>query len=91
MAEAVDDQAGIKFSARHCFMLENITITVRQRVQTTGPDYEVSLKDEMWQELLAKGKICGEERWLVGENGNQQIVILHFDKEAKSVEDSSVA
>ncbi len=55
----------------------------------TGPDYEASLRDEMWQELLMKGKICGEERWLLGENGNQEVVILHFDKDVESGKESS--
>jgi hypothetical protein len=46
-----------------------------------GPGYEASLADDFWLQLLGKGKICGDERWLVGENSSQEVVILHFDEE----------
>lgn len=46
-----------------------------------GLGYEASLKDDMWHQLLAKGQIFGDERWLIGENTNGKIVVLHFDKE----------
>lgn len=49
----------------------------------TGPGYEISLRDDLWQQLLAKGKICGDERWLIGENMNQEIVVVHFDRERR--------
>lgn len=45
-----------------------------------GPDYEIFLKDDLWQQLLCKGQIQGDERWLIGENANQEVVILRFDK-----------
>ena len=51
----------------------------------TGPGYEISLRDDLWQQLLGKGKICGDERWLIGENINQEVVILHFDKKARCI------
>lgn len=35
--EAMDVEAGITFSARHCFMLKTKKINVKPRVQTTGP------------------------------------------------------
>ena len=47
---------------------------------TAGPGHETSLKDDLWAQLLGKGMICGDERWLIGENMNQEVVILHFDK-----------
>ena len=50
----------------------------------TGPGYEISLRDDLWQQLLVKGKICGDERWLIGENSQQEIVIVHFDRRRKS-------
>jgi hypothetical protein len=80
IAEARDDYAGVVFSARHCFMLETISINLKPKVHMTGPGYEISLRDDLWQQLLAKGKICGDERWLVGQNFNQDVVIVHFDK-----------
>lgn len=45
-----------------------------------GPGYEISLRDDLWSQLLGKGKICGDERFLIGENTNQEVVILHFDE-----------
>ena len=84
IAEAVDPTAGVVFSARHCFMLETISINLKPRVHMTGPGYEISLRDDLWQQLLVKGKICGDERWLIGENAKQEIVIVHFDKRRKN-------
>jgi len=79
----MDVEAGVTFSARHCFMLETISINVKPRVQMMGPGYEISLRDDLWQQLLAKGTIRGDERWLVGENTNDEVVILHFDRAAR--------
>jgi hypothetical protein len=64
-------------------MLETISINVKPKVHMSGRGYEVSLRDDLWQQLLAKGKICGDERWLIGENINQEIVVVHFDKERR--------
>lgn len=82
ITEAVDSDAGIVFSARHCFMLETISINVKPKVHMSGPDYEITLRDDLWHQLLGKGKICGDERWLIGENTNQEVVILRFDARA---------
>ena len=59
-------------------MLETISISVKPRVHMIGPGYEISLKDDLWQQLLGKGKICGDERWLIGENAHNEIIVLHF-------------
>lgn len=68
-------------------MLETISISLKPKVHMTGPGYEVSLRDDLWQQLIVKGKICGDERWLIGENANQEVVIVHFDKEGKEGKD----
>ncbi|OTB01550.1 hypothetical protein M426DRAFT_323438 [Hypoxylon sp. CI-4A] len=39
---------------------------------------EVRFADEMWWELLGKGKIAGDERWVVGEDGDGKITIIRF-------------
>lgn len=83
VTEAFDEEAGVKFSARHCFMLETLSINVKPRVHMTGPGYEISLKDDLWSQLLGSGRICGDERWLIGENSNQEIVILLFDRKGR--------
>jgi hypothetical protein len=59
--------------------LETISINVKPKVHMTGPGYQVSLRDDLWQQLLGKGKICGDERWLIGENTHEEVVILYFD------------
>ena len=59
--------------------LETISINVKPKVRMTGPGYQVSLRDDLWQQLLGKGKICGDERWLIGENTHEEVVILYFD------------
>jgi hypothetical protein len=45
----------------------------------TGPGYQVPLRDDLWQQFLGKGKICGDERWLIGENTYEEVVVLYFD------------
>ena len=37
ITEAMDVHAGVTFSARHCFMLETISINVKPKVRMTGP------------------------------------------------------
>lgn len=61
-------------------MLETISITVKPKVHMTEPGYEISLRDDLWTQLLGKGKICGDERFLIGENAKQEIVICNFDQ-----------
>jgi hypothetical protein len=39
---------------------------------------EVYLPDEMWDELVAKGHITGDERWVVGEDEGGRITIVRF-------------
>lgn len=80
ITEAMDTAAGVRFCARHCFMLETISISVKPKIHLLSPNYETS-KDDLWSQLLGVGKICGDERWLIGENLEQEIVILHFDKD----------
>lgn len=64
-------------------MLETISINLKPKIHMAGPGYEVSLRDDLWQQLLGKGKISGDERWLVGENTKEEVVIVYFDKEGK--------
>ncbi|KAL7798537.1 hypothetical protein V8C37DRAFT_368209 [Trichoderma ceciliae] len=46
---------------------------------TQGPDgQEVQFADDMWSEIMAKGFICGDERWLVGEDAKGDVTILVF-------------
>ena len=47
--------------------------------RTNGPDgVEVQFADGIWTELLGKGYMCGDERWLIGEDTHSHITIVHF-------------
>ncbi|CAL3962297.1 unnamed protein product [Diplocarpon coronariae] len=83
IAESVDSAAGVVFSARHCFMLETLSINVKPKVMI-GLGHGISLRDDLWPQLLNKGIIYGDERWLIGENNKQEIVIIHFDDRKRS-------
>ncbi|KAF3768970.1 hypothetical protein M406DRAFT_250138 [Cryphonectria parasitica EP155] len=104
VSEAVDFRAGVRITARHCFMLETLSVHVRPLLSVRGGNSggggegssnrkagrqerrdgdgegieEVQFADEMWDELLGKGFICGDERWLVGEDMQGQITIVRF-------------
>jgi hypothetical protein len=60
-------------------MLETISINIKPKVEKNGPEYEISLRDDLWAQLLGNGKICGDERYIIGENTTREIVILHFE------------
>jgi hypothetical protein len=132
----VDFAAGVRITARQCFMLETLSVHVRPALcvrapvavldcgsargssgektmsrprkqrerpypdskqeevygpgRQGGPDAraedlvvddrseEVHFADEMWGELMAKGHIAGDERWIIGEDGEERITIVRF-------------
>ena len=151
VSEVLDAAAGVRISARQCFMLETLSVHIRPRLRVQGvepsepsprrksnssgpsaspsssssssdsssrrrsykrrgrrrrqprspglddgggvgavmdfgpgaraegPDgEEVQFADEVWEQLLGKGFICGDERWLVGEDGDGDVTILEF-------------
>ncbi|KGQ11767.1 hypothetical protein BBAD15_g2499 [Beauveria bassiana D1-5] len=144
VCEANDAAAGVRFSARHCFMLETLSVHIKPRLRIHGvarpaeprprrasssssstttskasrsnlvkqahsssaasreerrrgdadepideesddmSDWsaamtrEVQFEDDAWSKLLNAGYICGDERWLVGQNSHGSITIMHF-------------
>ena len=99
VSEMFDPGAGVRVSARHCFMLETLSVHVRPKLRVAGADWggagaesvgdgitriegpdgdEVQFGDEWWGELLGKGHMCGDERWVVGEDGAGDITVLQF-------------
>ena len=114
VAEMVDFAAGVRVTARHCFMLETLSVHVRPAVSVKGTQPttvdssngsdvaessntnvrrrrrastgksgigrvdEVQFSDNMWSELVAKGHIAGDERWIIGEDEKKRITILRF-------------
>lgn len=96
ISESIDVAAGIRYCARHCFVLETLSINIKPKVQITSPrGYEgmqVFLKDDLWMQLLgtSKYRIDGEERWLIGENEGGEVVILFFDRDEVSIKSLQV-
>ncbi|KAM3505872.1 hypothetical protein MY11210_007782 [Beauveria gryllotalpidicola] len=151
ICEANDAAAGVRFSARHCFMLETMSVHIKPRLRIHGvarpaeprprrassssltttseasrsksvkqthsggaaggrerrrnhadelvdeggrtvaagsdnmsSDWsaamtrEVQFDDDAWTRLLNAGYICGDERWLIGQDNHGSITIMHF-------------
>ena len=108
VTEMVDFAAGVRVTARHCFMLETLSIHVRPAVSVkdspladqdddgvesrktgtkrrdskgkggSGRYAEAHFPDNMWSELVARGHIAGDERWIVGEDEKGRITIVQF-------------
>lgn len=92
VSEAYDPVAGVRFTARHCFMLETLSVLVKPKLRVAGVGWgagsqgqgegpagdEVQFGDEWWCELLGKGHICGDERWVVGEDEGGDITVVQF-------------
>ncbi|KAM3428590.1 hypothetical protein MY4824_008738 [Beauveria thailandica] len=156
VCEANDAAAGVRFSARHCFMLETLSVHIKPRLRIHGVarpaeprprrassssasssssssstsssmttiskasrsnlvkqthsssaasreqrrrgyadepigdgsdnmldwsaamTQEVQFEDDAWSKLLNAGYICGDERWLIGQDSHGSITIMHF-------------
>ncbi|OTA52803.1 hypothetical protein K449DRAFT_390652 [Hypoxylon sp. EC38] len=89
VSDAVDAGAGVRIVARQCFLMEALSSFVMPKISIQeelggglgdGEDevYEVQFPDQMWWELLGKGKIAGDERWVVGEDGQGKVTIVRF-------------
>jgi hypothetical protein len=84
MSEMVDDAAGVRIVARQCFMVEALSVFVLPRISVQKEDEdghedsEVRFADHMWGELMGKGRICGDERFVVGENMEGKLTIVRF-------------
>lgn len=67
-------------------MFETLSINIKPKVEITGSDarggMQVFLKDDLWTQLLGTSKyhIAGDERWLIGENEANEVVVLFFDR-----------
>lgn len=78
IAEAIDVEAGVKFSAQYYNLAK--ADGMKAEILIYGPRCRSMLSYDLWPHLLGKGKICGDERFLIGENSDDEIVILHFDR-----------
>ncbi|KAM5355825.1 hypothetical protein ACJ41O_002471 [Fusarium nematophilum] len=89
VSQAHDAAAGVRIRASQLFKQRSVTVTIQpdQRVQgwaTAAPGQGQSrwksaiFQENIRDELMAKGHICGDERWVVGEDLEGDITILRF-------------
>jgi hypothetical protein len=79
ITQAVDPDAELVISAKYECVHDGISRT--PSIDVIGPGFRIPLRNMWWPKLLlGKGKIFGEERWLIGEScSKDELVILHFD------------
>ncbi|KAI0966965.1 hypothetical protein F4678DRAFT_447836 [Xylaria arbuscula] len=81
VSDVVDSRAGVRIVARQCFVMEALSSFVLPKISLRAEsDYrhEARFEDDMWKQLLEKGKIMGDERWVVGEDHEGRINIVRF-------------
>ncbi|KAI2466362.1 hypothetical protein F4781DRAFT_405907 [Annulohypoxylon bovei var. microspora] len=89
VSDVVDAGAGVRVVARQCFMMEALSSFVLPKISVQEERdggsgeaeeelAEVRFEDGMWKELLRKGKIMGDERWVVGEDFDGKVTIVRF-------------
>ncbi|KAA8643530.1 F-box protein [Aspergillus tanneri] len=78
ISETVDEEAQVGF----CLHLSPITwpFHLKTFLSIRTPSSATTLKQEDITELIGKGKIYGTENYLVGENGNRELVVYRFDR-----------
>lgn len=78
ISEAVDAQAQVRF----CIHTSPGTwpFNLKMFLSIYTPVSQVTLEPEEISELAGKGKICGTERFLVGEGRNRELVVYRFDR-----------
>ena len=52
--------------------------TKKKRMSSASRSEEVQFADDMWSELVHKGHIAGDERWVLGEDEAGRITIVRF-------------
>lgn len=85
--DTVDEGTGVRLSlVETCFtglsMMEN-KLVIRIKIPWLDEQYEdgayVPMKDDdLVQELSVMGRIAGDERWVVGQNERQELVVARF-------------
>ncbi|KAI1499641.1 hypothetical protein F5X99DRAFT_389042 [Biscogniauxia marginata] len=91
VGEVVDARAGVRIVARQCFMMEALSAFVLPKIsfeaagcsEGGGEDEdeevpEARFADDMWPQLMGKGRIAGDERWVIGEDDGGRVTIVRF-------------
>lgn len=78
VSEVLDEEAHVGF----CLHLSPITwpFDLKMFLTIRTPTSTLTLKQDEVFELVGKGKIHGNEHYLVGENGNRELVVYRFDR-----------
>ncbi|KAB8233626.1 F-box protein [Aspergillus alliaceus] len=78
ISEAYDKNAEVGF----CLHLSPITwpFDLKMFLSIRTPLSTKTLKQDDVFELIGKGTICGNERYVVGENSNRELVVYRFDR-----------
>lgn len=78
ISESVDEKAQVGY----CLHLSQATwpFDLKPSLSIRTPSSAITLKNADIFELTGKGRICGTERYLLGENGNRELVIYRFDR-----------
>ncbi|KAL4797515.1 hypothetical protein BDV19DRAFT_377619 [Aspergillus venezuelensis] len=78
ISESVDEKAQVGF----CLHLSQATwpFDLLASLTIRTPSSSVTLKNADIFELTGKGRICGTERYLVGENANRELLVYRFDR-----------
>lgn len=75
--DVCDREADLRFSLiETCFTGSNVQNGLMVRVKV-GDDI-VAMEDDVTREIGVLGKIAGDERWIVGQNGSMEIVVATF-------------
>ncbi|KAI5920803.1 hypothetical protein F4810DRAFT_681376 [Camillea tinctor] len=85
VSDVVDARAGVRFVARQCFMMEALSAFVLPKISFEeeedgegAEEQEVRFADDIWTQLMGKGHIAGDERWIVGEDAEGRVTIVRF-------------
>ncbi|KAE8148016.1 hypothetical protein BDV25DRAFT_168711 [Aspergillus avenaceus] len=78
ISEAYDEKAKVGFCLHLSTLIWPFDLPMHLSIRT--PSSSTILGPEKVSELAGKGKVCGNERYLVGENGNNELVIYRFDR-----------
>jgi hypothetical protein len=76
--DVVDEEAEVRFSlSESVFTGRDVQNTAFVRIRALGR--MATLDESTTRQIASMGRIAGDERFLVGQNDSQEIVVLHFD------------
>ncbi|PQE19953.1 F-box domain protein [Rutstroemia sp. NJR-2017a BVV2] len=77
----VYDASGIRYYARFSPYYRTMAIIITADSESDRPGFfQRQLRDKERSDLLGNGKLSGDERWIIGESLNQELVVYLFGK-----------